>query len=54
MGNAATVIGDQLTCFRTHENQDSISRGIAVGTGRDLDDAVLAATNNAIQGAGLS
>ena len=54
MGNVATAMGDQLTCFRAHENQQAFSRGIAGGMGRDLDDAVLAATNNAIHGQGLS
>ena len=45
MGNRfTTAVGDTLTCFRDHENQGAFSRGVAVGTGRDLDDAVLAAT----------
>ena len=49
MGNSmATAIGDNLTCFRDHENQDAVSRGIALGSGKDLDDAVLAATSNMI------
>ena len=49
MGNAVTTaIGDNLTCFRDHENQEAISRGFAAGLGKDLDDAVLAATSNAI------
>ena len=49
MGNQiATAIGDNLTCFRDHENQDAVSRGIAAGSGKDLDDAVLAATSNEI------
>ena len=49
MGNQmATTIGDNLTCFRDHENQDAVSRSIALGSGKDLDDAVLAATSNMI------
>ena len=56
MGNKiATAAGDTFTCFRDHENKDAISRGMAVGSGQDLDDAVLAATNNMIDAqAGLS
>jgi hypothetical protein len=53
MGNAATAIGDNLTCFRDHENQEAVGRGMAAGTGKDLDDAVLAATSNAINAHGL-
>lgn len=49
MGNRlATAVGDNLTCFRDHENQDAVSRGVALGSGKDLDDAVLAATSNMI------
>lgn len=49
MGNAVTTaIGDNLTCFREHENQEAVGRGVATGSGKDLDDAVLAATSNAI------
>ena len=45
MGNGfTTAVGDTLTCFRDHENKQASSRGVAVGSGRDLDDAVLAAT----------
>ena len=52
MGNTvATAIGDSLTCFRSHENQEAVNRGVALGGGRDLDDAVLAATSNMIDGA---
>ena len=52
MGNTvATAIGDSLTCFRSHENQEAVHRGVALGGGRDLDDAVLAATSNMIDGA---
>jgi len=56
MGNRiATAVGDTLTCFRDYENKDATSRGLASGLGQDLDDAVLAATNNMIDGqAGLS
>ena len=48
MGNAATAIGDNMTCFRQHENAGAVSAGSAQGTGRDLDDAVLAAVNQSI------
>ena len=49
MGNSVTTaIGDNLTCFREHENQEAVGRGAATGSGKDLDDAVLAATSNAI------
>jgi hypothetical protein len=48
MGNVATSIGDTMTCFRDHENQEAVSRGVALGSGKDLDDAVLAATSNMI------
>ena len=54
MGNAATFIGDNLTCFRAHENQEAVSRGAAAGMGKDLDDAVLAATSNIINANALS
>ena len=47
MGNAATAIGDNLTCFRSHENAGAVG-GSTAGTGRDLDDAVLAAVNQSI------
>ena len=48
MGNAATEIGDNMTCFRSHENAGAVSAGGTAGTGRDLDDAVLAAVNQSI------
>lgn len=49
MGNTVTTaIGDTLTCFREHENQEAVGRGVATGSGKDLDDAVLAATSNEI------
>jgi hypothetical protein len=48
MGNAATVLGDNLTCFREHENAAAVSSGTTSNTGRDLDDAVLAAVNQSI------
>jgi hypothetical protein len=52
MGNAmTTAIGDTMTCFRDHENQQAVGRGVALGSGRDLDDAVLAATSHQIDGA---
>ena len=50
MGNAATAIGDNLTGFRKHENQGAVMSGAGrMGMGRDLDDAVLAATNKSIE-----
>ena len=50
MGAAATTLGDVCTCFRRHENQVAVhSGGSRLGIGRDLDDAVLAATNKSIQ-----
>ena len=50
MGNAATVVGDNLTCFRKHENADAVMSGAGkMGMGRDLDDAVLAATNKTLE-----
>jgi len=53
MGNAATAVGDTLTCFRNHENRDAVQSGASkLGVGRDLDDAVLAATNKSIQNQG--
>ena len=49
MGNRiTTAVGDNLTCFRDHENKDAVSRGVAIGSGKDLDDAILAATSNMI------
>lgn len=55
MGNQITTfLGDTCSCFRDHENQLSVGRGAAYGTGRDLDDAVLAATNNMINANPLS
>ena len=49
MGNRlATAVGDNLTCFRDHENQDAVSRVVAIGSSKDLDDAILAATSNMI------
>ena len=54
MGNQlTTALGDNLTCFRDHENKEAIGRGAAMGSGRDIDDAVLAATSNLIHQANL-
>ena len=42
-------IGDTFTCFRKHENAGAVQSGTGrLGMGRDLDDAVLAATNRSI------
>ena len=55
MGNAAVSLGDNFTCFRKHENQGAVASGSSrMGMGKDLDDAVLAATNKNIEaGQGL-
>jgi hypothetical protein len=45
MGNGCTTaVGDALSCFREHQNSNSMARGVAIGSGKDIDDAVLAAT----------
>ena len=49
MGALATSCGDVCTCFRKHENQTAVHGGSRLGLGRDLDDAVLAATNKSLQ-----
>ena len=50
MGNMATGVGDALSCFRKHSNSEAIrSSNKVMGIGRDIDDAVLAATNKSIQ-----
>jgi hypothetical protein len=42
-------LGDTFTCFRKHENAAAVQSGTGrLGMGRDLDDAVLAATNRSI------
>ena len=51
MGNAATSLGDNMSCFRTHQNQGAVQAGSSMGVGRDLDDAVLAAVNQSISSA---
>ena len=48
MGNAATSLGDSLSCMRSHQNQGAVRGGSNAGVGRDLDDAVLAAVNQSI------
>jgi len=49
MGNMAAV-GDILSCFRKHQNGEAVrSSNKVMGIGRDIDDAVLAATNKSIQ-----
>ena len=51
MGNSLTAAGDTLTCFRKHHNTQAIYQGDQrFGIGRDLDDAVLAATNHYLDG----
>ena len=37
-----------MTCMRSHQNVGAVSAGGQAGTGRDLDDAVLAAVNQSI------
>ena len=49
MGQAGTTLGDQMTCFRAHQNAAAIQG--TVPSGRDLDDAVLAAVNQNIEAA---
>ena len=45
-----TALGDNLTCFRKHENADAVQSGASkLGQGRDLDDAVLASQNRMMQ-----
>jgi hypothetical protein len=46
MGNAGTSLGDSMSCFRAHQNEAAVQNGIS--SGRDLDDAVLAAVNRQI------
>ena len=46
-----TALGDNLSCMRSHQNQGAVQAGSAVGVGRDLDDAVLAAVNQSINSA---
>ena len=47
------AIGDTFTCLRKHQNTGAISQNDQkFGIGRDLDDAVLAATNKSINQAG--
>lgn len=42
-------VGDTFTCFRKHENAGAVQSGNSrMGLGRDLDDAVLVATNRII------
>ena len=43
-----TVLGDNMTCMRTHQNTGAVQAGGTSNTGRDLDDAVLAAVNQSI------
>ena len=51
MGNVATAIGDGMSCMRTHQNTGAVMAGGQNATGRDLDDAVLAAVNQSIHSA---
>ena len=51
MGNAATAIGDGMTCMRTHQDTGAVHAGGISNTSRDLDDAVLAAVNQGIASA---
>ena len=49
MGNLTTAMGDAFSCLRKHENAGAVrSTASSLGIGRDLDDAVLAATNKSI------
>lgn len=49
MGNVATSLGDSMSCFRTHQNASSVQANLT--SGKDLDDAVLAAVNNSLDAA---
>ena len=53
MGNQmTTAIGDSLSCFREHTNVEAVGKAsMSTGIGKDLDDAVLAATENSINAA---
>lgn len=50
MGNCCALVGDAFRCCTTkHPNQIAVvNNGVASAIGRDLDDAVLAATNQTI------
>jgi hypothetical protein len=49
MGNEFTSsLRDTMVCFKDHENKNAIYRSFTVGSGRDINDAVLAATQNTI------
>ena len=49
MGNCCASLGDAFKCCRKHSNAQAImNNGKANAIGRDLDDAVLAATNQTI------
>ena len=54
MGNEASAsMGDTFSCFRKHENQEAVQSGQSkMGLGRDLDEAVLAATNRGLENNG--
>ena len=44
------ALGDNCTCFRAHDNSEAVMSGAnKLGLGRDLDDAVLAAQNKAME-----
>lgn len=54
MGGTLAKTGDVFTCLRKHENAEAIHSTIQkFGVGQDLDEAVLAATNQAINNEGL-
>jgi hypothetical protein len=49
MGNCCAIMGDAFKCCRKHSNVRAImNNGQANALGRDLNDAVLAATNQTI------
>ena len=49
MGGSAAKAGDAFACFRAHSNKGAVSTTTQkFGAGRDLDDAVIAATNKSI------
>jgi len=50
MGNCCALVGDAFRCCSTrHPNAKAImNNGLSSAIGRDIDDAVLAATNQTI------
>ena len=53
MGGGLAKCGDAFTCMRKHENTGAVGNTVKYGAGKDIDDAVLAATNNSLNEQGL-